>query len=147
LERQVAKMELHRPGLGDLFDLVEIARSTVPIANAPPERGSREEAARDLINGPGGAQTVDGLIEVSTSAAVSATRRCNAIGCQREPVMDAAEGKTHQSTVKPRIRRAFPLEYRCRPLLRGNVLARGQQQVAILIASHRIEHRIFGLML
>ena len=43
-ERHVAKMEPHRPRLGDLLDLVEIARGAVPVADAAAEGSAGDEA-------------------------------------------------------------------------------------------------------
>ena len=49
-ERHVAEIEPHRPRLGDLLDLVEIARRAVPIADAAAEGGAGEEAARKKLS-------------------------------------------------------------------------------------------------
>ena len=49
-ERRIAEIEPHRPRLGDLLDLVEIARRAVPIADAAAEGGAGEEAARKMVD-------------------------------------------------------------------------------------------------
>jgi hypothetical protein len=46
-ERHVAEKEPHRPRLGDLLDLIEIARGAVPVADAAAEGGAGEEAVGD----------------------------------------------------------------------------------------------------
>ena len=68
-ERHVAEIEPHRPRLGDLLDLVEIARGAGPVADAAAEGGAGEEAAGDVIIVSGGAQAVDGFVG-------AARRRC-----------------------------------------------------------------------
>ena len=45
LKRAIAEVEPHRPWLGDLLDLVEVARGAVPIADSAAESGAGEEAA------------------------------------------------------------------------------------------------------
>src|SRR5215472_7847280 len=60
-EGHVAQMEPHPPWLGDLLNLVEIARGTVPVAHATAESRAGEEAAREIIQLAGGSQAFDGF--------------------------------------------------------------------------------------
>ena len=51
LERHVAEIKPHRPRLGDLLDLVEIARSAGPVADTAAESGAGEVAAGAVEKG------------------------------------------------------------------------------------------------
>ena len=56
LERAIAEIEPHRPRLGDFFDIVEVARGAVPVADGAAESGASEQAASEVVAVPRGAQ-------------------------------------------------------------------------------------------
>src|SRR5258708_3747710 len=62
-ERHIAEIKPHRPRLGDLLDLVEIARGAVPIADTAAEGSTGEEAKRNELQPPCSAYAVDTFFE------------------------------------------------------------------------------------
>ena len=69
LERAIAKKEPHRPQLGDLLDLVEVARCAIPVADGAAEGGAGQHAAHNPNAFAGGAQVFDRLIKRRASGA------------------------------------------------------------------------------
>jgi hypothetical protein len=70
-QRRVAEEEPHRPRLGNLLDLVEIARGAVPVADAAVEGGAGDETAGNVFIPSRGAQTFNALAELRPSIASS----------------------------------------------------------------------------
>jgi hypothetical protein len=138
LQRYVAEEEPHRPRLGDLLDLVEVARGAAPIADAAAEGGAGVEAKGEVSIISGAAQAIDRLVEASAGGA-RAVARCGgrplpAVVIERQPEMGAAKGQCVESNIEQDAVSRHPFQCLARPIKGGGVAALGQQQVAIAIA-------------
>ncbi len=104
LERAIAEKEPHRPRLGGLVDLVEIAPGAVPVVDGAVQGGAGEQAAREMVALPGGAQAFDGIIEPSGRGARVIARGLGRRGArqarQRLGEMSAAERQIVERDVK-----------------------------------------------
>jgi hypothetical protein len=67
-KRHVAKKEPHRPGLGDLLNLIEIACGAVPVADVAAKSCTGDETTGNVIARSSSAKAVDGLIESNTGS-------------------------------------------------------------------------------
>ena len=119
LERAIAEIEPHRPRLGDLLDLVEVARRAVPLANGAAESGAGEQAARDDtrfgrrragLRPPRRAGGRGARIGAADPAEGSARRLCNARARWARPRVrvSSAISRTRFSAALPTPRSALP---------------------------------------
>jgi hypothetical protein len=123
-ERHVAEKEPHRPRLGDLLDLVEIARGATPVADAAAEGGAGEETAGDKFQCAGGAQAVDGLAEPGVGGAGVIARGSGrpllGVVRKRQPEMGAAKGQRVESDAEKAVLRPTPFQSLARPVAGGS---------------------------
>ncbi len=102
-EREVAEIEPHRPRLGDLLHVVEVAPRAVPFAEGAAESGAGEQAASDKVAMPRSAQALEGLVEPDGGGARmiarSLCRRCGRQAVHRLAEMGAADGQSIERDV------------------------------------------------
>ena len=104
----MSQRKADRPRLGDLLDLVEIARGAGPVANAAAEGGAGQVAAGDMIQMAGGAQAVDDSPSCASAVAcVIPCRSCRphqgcVVKCQSE--MGAAQGQRVKGYTEKQLR-------------------------------------------
>ena len=144
LERAVAQIKPHRPRLGDLLRLIEVARRAVPVADGAAEGGAGEEAARDIID------LARALRRPSTASSSLATDRASAREVSAEAPLtaySAAQGRDWRdraSKYRARrreascSRRAISIVCAARSRALSGSPPR-QQQVAVLIPLQRVQ--------
>jgi len=96
-------VQAHRPQRGDLFDFLEIALGTLPIAEGAAETGAGQEAVRNIIALAGTAQFLVGFVEpcARNGRIITGNRRCGlqGDGFQGETQMRLAKAKQIEGNI------------------------------------------------